>query len=85
MLRLTRRDQPTALPAVESHPNKALLERFMLGDLPRSGAARIVRHLLTGCTQCREITRQLWGPEDKALERVFLSEKHIPFTLENQE
>jgi hypothetical protein len=57
----------------------------MLGDLPRSGAARIVRHLLTGCTQCREITRQFWGPGDNTLERVRWSEKHIPFALENQE
>jgi hypothetical protein len=84
MLRLLGRDQLTALPAVQDHPNRELLERFMLGKLPRPARARIVRHLLTNCTQCREITCQLWGPEDQAVKRVLMYEDHTP-NLENQE
>jgi hypothetical protein len=85
MLRLTRRDQPTALPAVENHPNKALLERFMLGDLPRPAVARIVRHMLTGCTQCLEITRPLWESEERALLHLLTSEEGAPLTPEDFE
>ncbi len=49
------------LPAIsQSHPDPGQLERFMRGELPRSQVAALVRHLLTGCPQCREVTGRLW-------------------------
>jgi tetratricopeptide (TPR) repeat protein len=35
------------------HPRPAELERFLLGELSASEAARVVAHLLTGCADCR--------------------------------
>lgn len=35
------------------HPRPAELERFLLGELSATEAARVVAHLLTGCADCR--------------------------------
>jgi tetratricopeptide (TPR) repeat protein len=35
------------------HPRPAELERFLLGELSPTEAARVVAHLLTGCADCR--------------------------------
>ena len=44
----------------ENHPARAELERFMFGEMgPESRA--IVRHLLTGCLECRQVTGRLWS------------------------
>jgi hypothetical protein len=44
----------------QSHPHKDQLERFMRNELSRREVAPIVRHMLTGCTQCLQVTRPLW-------------------------
>ncbi len=43
-----------------AHPNRAELETFMRGQMPSLEAPGIVRHLLTGCPVCLQVTRQLW-------------------------
>ena len=40
---------------------------FMLAELPRPEKASVVRHLLTGCTHCLEVTRGLWELGETAL------------------
>jgi hypothetical protein len=58
---LTRRKPEVAPPAVsQDHPDRIQLQCFMSGDLPRAEVAPIVRHMLTGCPQCLQVTRQLW-------------------------
>jgi hypothetical protein len=47
-------------PADPSHPPAEDLRRFMRGELERSEARELVRHLLTGCPQCLEVTSRLW-------------------------
>ena len=42
------------------HPQPSKLESFMRSELPSSEAAGIVRHLLTGCPNCTQVTRRLW-------------------------
>src|ERR1700686_3978644 len=44
-----------------SHPEPAVLQRYMRGESPRDEARAVVRHLLTGCPECVAITRLLWG------------------------
>ncbi len=41
------------------HPSPNLLKRFLDGTLDAAGRRRVVRHLLTGCPDCRKITREL--------------------------
>ncbi len=43
-----------------SHPGLEALERLMRGELPRPEAAMLVRHLLTGCPCCLEVSGRLW-------------------------
>jgi len=43
-----------------SHPDPPRLERFLKGQLPRTAIREIVRHLLTGCPRCSEVTRRFW-------------------------
>jgi hypothetical protein len=43
------------------HPSRNDLERFVRGDLPREEESGIVRHLLTGCADCVQVTRRLWS------------------------
>jgi len=41
------------------HPSPDLLKRFLSGRLDAAECRRIVRHLLTGCPSCQEVTRGL--------------------------
>ncbi len=43
------------------HPDRELLERFLGDELAADERRAVVRHLLTGCPQCTEVTRQLWS------------------------
>lgn len=43
-----------------SHPDPALLERFLRGDLDADERKRVVRHLIGGCTTCRDLAGNLW-------------------------
>jgi tetratricopeptide (TPR) repeat protein len=43
-----------------SHPDPSLLERFLRGDLEADERKRIVRHLIGGCTTCRNLAGDLW-------------------------
>jgi hypothetical protein len=47
------------------HPPWKELESLMRGDLPRLRAVAIVRHLLTGCSTCVEVTRRFWSYGDR--------------------
>jgi hypothetical protein len=47
-------------PGLAGHPGRHDLERFMQGRLSREEARNVVRHLLTRCPQCLQVTRQLW-------------------------
>jgi hypothetical protein len=42
------------------------LEAFLRGDLDRAGCRRVVRHLLTGCRECRAIAQTLWNFGERA-------------------
>jgi hypothetical protein len=44
-----------------AHPSPADLERFMRGEMEEAERQAIVRHLLTGCEKCREVTARLWN------------------------
>lgn len=54
------------LRAGRTHPGEQELERFMRGELPRRELHAVVRHLLTGCPQCVQVTRRLWEFGDRA-------------------
>lgn len=45
---------------MRDHPDPRLLERFMRGEASALERRSIVRHMLTGCLQCLEVTRPLW-------------------------
>ena len=47
-------------PRCSVHPAKHELLTFLRGELPTPRAAPIVRHLLTGCPECLEVTRPIW-------------------------
>ncbi|HKI02938.1 MAG TPA: hypothetical protein VKK31_13265 [Thermoanaerobaculia bacterium] len=47
-------------PPVSIHPAKLELQTFMRGELPRPDVLPIVRHLLSGCTECLQVTRPFW-------------------------
>src|SRR5262245_541645 len=61
------------VPMAEEHPDSGLLERFLRGDLAPAERRQVVRHLLTGCPQCVEVTRPLFAlgdpPQEAAEER----------------
>lgn len=45
-----------------SHPDPSQIRCFMHGGrLPREEVRALVRHLLTGCPQCVEVTRRFWS------------------------
>ena len=46
--------------AASSHPSSLSLERFMRGRLSRAEVQGIVRRLLAGCPECRQVTSALW-------------------------
>lgn len=41
------------------HPSPDLLKRFVCGSADAAECRRIVRHLLSGCPSCQEVTREL--------------------------
>ncbi len=43
-----------------SHPDPSLLERFLRGELDADERKRVVRHLIGGCTTCRNLAGDLW-------------------------
>lgn len=76
MLRLTGREPEPEMPAVrQDHPHPKQLERFLRGELPRTEAARVVRHLLRDCPACLQLTRRLWDLGDRAPLDVFDGEE----------
>ena len=54
-------------PADLSHPSAEELRSFMRGELKRSETRDLVRHLLTGCPECMEVTRRLWDLGERSL------------------
>jgi len=54
-------------PADPSHPSAEELRSFMRGELKRSEVRGLVRHLLTGCPECLEVTRRLWDLGERSL------------------
>jgi hypothetical protein len=52
-----------------AHPSVTKLKSLVWGELKRSEAQKVVRHLLRGCPACAEKTTQLWdlrsGPEGR--------------------
>ena len=52
------------------HPQPDALLRFLRAESPRAEACAIVRHLLTRCPQCLQVTRPLWRLGDEALRRL---------------
>lgn len=57
----------TTTAIASDHPPQEQLVLFMLAELPRPEKASVVRHLLTGCTHCLEVTRGLWELGETAL------------------
>jgi hypothetical protein len=52
-------DPPENSPA--AHPEPELLERLLRGELNPADRRRVVRHLLTGCPRCVEVTHPVWA------------------------
>lgn len=50
---------------VEDHPTQEALEGFLLGQLPAAEMRSVLRHLLTGCSLCQQVTVGLWEPEEE--------------------
>jgi hypothetical protein len=48
---------------VGHHPSEELLLRFVRGETTRAETRAVVRHLLTGCRECRAVTSSAWGIE----------------------
>lgn len=48
-----------------THPDEEELARFFRGELPPSAARLVVRHLLTHCPRCSQVTRRLWKLGDE--------------------
>ena len=42
------------------HPARPVLERFVLGHLPAAEMRLVSQHLLSGCSECRQVTASLW-------------------------
>ncbi|MEM7050665.1 MAG: tetratricopeptide repeat protein [Acidobacteriota bacterium] len=57
----------------EAHPGAAQLEQFRRCELSREKARGVVRHLLSGCASCQEVTSQWWptsSHQDVVIRRV---------------
>lgn len=50
---------------VEDHPTQEALEAFLLGQLPAAEMRSVLRHLLTGCSLCQQVSAGLWEPEEE--------------------
>jgi hypothetical protein len=58
-----------------AHPDRALLQRFMRCETSPAELRAVVRHLLTQCPRCVQITRELWaigGTRPTALDFLLL-------------
>ncbi len=44
------------------HPSREALEAFLAGTLPSDESRAVVRHLLSGCVECRRLSAELWPP-----------------------
>ena len=62
----------------EDHPDPGLLERFMRNETEGEERRRVVRHLLTACARCVEVTRRFWslGQGEQAGLAVFPGDFH---------
>jgi hypothetical protein len=58
------------------HPGGRDLQRFMQCGLSRAEAKTVLRHLLTNCPQCLQVTRQLWRLGDEA--RLKIRKRRVP-------
>ena len=56
-------------PMKDYHPSPDLLKRFVGSTLDPAECRRVVRHLLTGCPSCQEVTRGL-SPGRPELPRI---------------
>lgn len=61
---MNRMSTASHIEQVRAHPETWDLERFLRGELSgdsgRMECRKIVRHLLTGCPRCLQITGRLW-------------------------
>jgi hypothetical protein len=53
--------------ALQPHPTGADLDTFMGGRMGRKEAQNVVRHLLTGCPKCKQVTRKLFADQSPQL------------------
>jgi hypothetical protein len=71
MLRSIGSEPKPLPPAVHwSHPQEEQLKRFMRGELSLPEVRQIVRHMLSGCTECLKVTRPLWALMQKEPKRL---------------
>jgi tetratricopeptide (TPR) repeat protein len=52
---------------ISHHPTQRAIEDFVLGRLDLPENHRIVNHLLGGCSQCREVTADVWERIERGL------------------
>lgn len=62
----------------EYHPAPEVLERFVYGTLGPLECRNVVRHLLTGCPVCRQVTGRFWAVTEKARLGKFLCQEASP-------
>ena len=55
---------------VQVHPSAKELESLVRGELKRPEAQVVVRHLLSGCPRCAQITARLWDLERPGASRA---------------
>jgi hypothetical protein len=53
--------------ASQGHPEPADLQRFMRGESTFAERRAVVRHLMTGCPQCLQVTCSIWRLGEEAL------------------
>jgi hypothetical protein len=59
--RWRKREQRTMSQKRETHPNAALLERFMRNEADPAEKRWVIRHLIAGCAECVVVTGKLWN------------------------
>jgi hypothetical protein len=53
--------------ASQGHPRPAELQRFMRGESALAESCAVVRHLMTCCPQCLQVTRSVWWLGEEAV------------------
>jgi hypothetical protein len=48
------------------HPDRAQIARFLWGETSRGENRTVVRHLLRGCSECREAAGATWRQTEPA-------------------